>query len=106
MFASSSTTTIVPFSTPPILTPRVVSSVDRLGQRRVKARSSIDAISADHLPQPRRARLHRPGLGRPIHADEPEPHPIPERPLEVVEQRPVEEAPHVETVADRPGHPL
>src|SRR5262245_34312832 len=96
MLASSSTTTIVPLS---LLT---ASLCREKCSRNVRAAfASDDAVGLDDVGEPVTTRLHGAHLRRAVDRDDPEPHPVPERPLEVVEQRPVEEPAHVDAVLDR-----
>jgi len=66
----------------------------------------VEASSAcpSQLAQAAGALAHGPLLRPTIDPDQPEPRPVAQLPLEVVEERPVQEAPHVDPVADRPAH--
>src|SRR5207248_6320030 len=72
-------------------------------QVRIMRRSGVEAVRAGDLAQPAGARLHRALLRLTVDGDEAERRPVAERPLEVVEQRPVEVAQHVEAVVEAPS---
>src|SRR5438034_10764753 len=111
MLGSSSTTTMVPFwscTAPivPFLSPEGAPGPMRIRetlcapQVRIMGTSGVEAVCTRDLSQPAGARLHGARLGLAIDRDEAERRPVPERPLEVVEQRPVEVAAYVEAVIE------
>src|SRR5262249_13631770 len=69
-------------------------------------RLPVEAVGAADVPEPAAARLHGASLSLAVDGHEPECRAVAERPLEVVEQGPVEVAAHVdavvETAADAP----
>src|SRR6185503_16991189 len=62
------------------------------------------AVLPDHISIPPPTVLHRPLLRLKIDVHQPEPHLVPERPLEVVEQRPDEIAAHRSAMTERTLH--
>ena len=74
-------------------------AADGSGARDGRARVTHRAVGAGDLAELARARLDGALLRGAVDGDEPERRPVAEDPLEVVEQRPVEVAAHVEAVA-------
>src|SRR5919106_5999199 len=71
---------------------------------RIMGTSGVEAVRPRDLAEPAGARLHGAGLRLAVDGDQAERRAVAERPLEVVEQRPVEVAAHVEAVVQAATH--
>ena len=85
--------------------PAPLSPPGRRPGRRGVGSGQSDRVGAGDGAEPLGRRLDRPLLSGAVDADQTEAGHVAERPLEVVEQRPVEVAAHVEAVVETTAHP-